>query len=89
MEGLDSELIRKAHFCLEDLNVLKRLDNIKIPAVFITSDADVLVKSNHVEELFTEYKGEKYFERISSQHHESRPAQTIEKCIKFLKSKFS
>ena len=52
MEGVDSELIRKANFCLEDLNVMKRLDNIRVPAVFITSDTDVLVKSYHVEELF-------------------------------------
>ena len=88
MEVLDGELMRKGGFCLEDLEVRKRVGEVKVPAVFISSEKDVLVKREHVEELFEGYQGEKYFERTGREHHEAREGEMVGRCVGFLKGRF-
>jgi len=48
-----------------------------IPALFVYSNRDVVVKEENVMELYNTYRGNKRLTMISSMHHQDRPGNMI------------
>ena len=79
---------KKANFNLDDIDVLKNVENCRMPALFLTSKNDTLINHKHTEKIFEKYKGAKKLEYIEGDHNEARKSETISNIINFLVSHF-
>ena len=87
MAFISDELHQKVGYILEDYKLKKHLGNLgRVPALFLVSKEDKLVKPHHGEKLYTRYPAKnKRLEYIEIQHHENRTSEIICKCIRFIK----
>lgn len=75
-----------------DIFQLKPIDCVNknnIPAFFICTEDDKLVRKHHTESLFERYKGPKKFACVPGGHNTERPLDLINDIISFFKTNFS
>lgn len=73
---------------LEDIDSHAIINHMRVPALFVTSDKDNVVKSVQVQKLYDEYVGPKEILYIEKDHHELRPIEAINDIIGFLNKTF-
>jgi|JI6StandDraft_1071083.scaffolds.fasta_scaffold00210_30 esterase/lipase len=78
-------IAEKAKFNIDDLDITKDMDKIKVPGIFIGSMRDQLVPFRQVEELFQLYRSKKEMFLIEEEHNEPRSKTSIEKVFKSIK----
>lgn len=55
---------KKAHFNINELNIVDYVKVCQMPAIFITSHEDTFVDKYHVEKLYDNYLGKKFIKYI-------------------------
>ena len=88
---IDRKLQQKIGHNFDEYKMQKYLDNSGyIPALFMVSKDDKLVRASHCEYLYDKYhckKKQLYY--IEDQHHENRSGKVIQKCLQFINRVFS
>ncbi|KAL4485077.1 hypothetical protein ABPG72_014597 [Tetrahymena utriculariae] len=78
IEGLlsivNNSIQERARFRLDQLDLTKIVGKIEIPAIFVTSAEDKLVKQEHPKKLQSLYKGPSQIKMITGDHNEERNA---------------
>ncbi|EAS05128.2 alpha/beta hydrolase family protein (macronuclear) [Tetrahymena thermophila SB210] len=80
---IQSTILEKAKFNIEELDVLKNLEKASIPCLFVASKQDSFVKSHHTEKIQKNYKGENKLLYFDGDHHEQRPVKLVKQCCDF------
>ncbi|KAL4475555.1 hypothetical protein ABPG72_009244 [Tetrahymena utriculariae] len=80
---IQSTILEKAKFNIEELDVLKNLEKASIPCLFVASKQDSFVKSHHTEKIQKNYKGESKLLYFDGDHHEQRPVKLVKQCCDF------
>ncbi|CAD8067241.1 unnamed protein product [Paramecium primaurelia] len=84
---VSNELKKQAGFDLDDINCLKKISQIKCPAIFVTSKLDNIVPPEQTEKLFKAYTGIKKIQYINQQHNGIREHSFIETLIHWFKKR--
>ncbi|KAL4430501.1 hypothetical protein ABPG74_005426 [Tetrahymena malaccensis] len=80
---IQSTILEKAKFNIEELDVLKNLEKASIPCLFVASKQDSFVKSHHTEKIQKNYTGESKLLYFDGDHHEQRPIKLVKQCCEF------
>ena len=63
----------KAHFDLDDLKVIKTVDQAFVPAYFVHATGDDFIDKHHTTDLHQKYGGEKKVTYVEGDHNSARP----------------
>jgi fermentation-respiration switch protein FrsA (DUF1100 family) len=83
---IKSQIYKRAAFDLEEIDVMKNLENCKMPSLFIVSKQDTLINPYHSDLIFKHYKGKKKLVYVNGDHNESREKRFISEIIQYLVS---
>ncbi|CAD8087348.1 unnamed protein product [Paramecium sonneborni] len=84
---VSNELKKQAGFQLHEINCLKKITQIKCPAIFVTSKQDTIVPPEQTEKLFKAYTGIKQIQYTNQQHNSIRDSSFIESLINWFKKR--
>ncbi|EAR92625.1 alpha/beta superfamily hydrolase (macronuclear) [Tetrahymena thermophila SB210] len=93
IEGLlsivNNSIQERAGFRLDQLDLTKIVGKIEIPAIFVTSAEDRLVKQEHPKKLQSLYKGPSQIKMITGDHNEERNATYKKQIADFFEEQIS
>ena len=82
---IKEKILIDANFNIEDVNILKFSNQIKLPIFFIHSIDDTFISFNHSEKIFNSIQSElKILKLINGEHNEDRPLKIIYEATEFL-----
>ncbi len=86
---LKRKILKKNQFNINDISPITHINNIKIPAFFISAKNDKIIDPVQMNRIFQEFPGKKIIEYVEGDHNSARPEGSLMKCVMFIQAVFT
>ena len=73
---LRRKILKKNQFNINDITPISHIQNIKVPAFFISAKSDRIIDPAQMNRIYSEYPNKKIIEYVDGDHNSSRPEAT-------------
>ena len=85
---LKRKIMKKNQFNINDIAPINHIQNIKVPAFFISAKSDKIIDPVQMNRIYNEYPNKKCIEYVEGDHNSPRPEPTLMKCVMFINAIF-
>ena len=85
---LKRKILKKNQFNINDISPITYINNLKVPAFFISAKSDKIIDPVQMNKIYQEYPGSKIIEYVDGDHNSPRPENSLMKCVMFINTVF-
>lgn len=85
---LKRKILKKNQFNINDISPISHIQNIQIPAFFISAKSDRIIDPAQMNRIYNEFPNKKIIEYVEGDHNSPRPEASLMKCVMFINAIF-